>query len=183
MFEDDFIRKAGGTIIPPNSNLQVFGDHRRGHFKVGYSLYIGNGTTPDDIAQANRDNLNFDVNDNKGTGFRLALDPTDNLGGGLSLYSEKGVFNVVPQMQLRADTDGDGVPDSSDACPNEEGSPTNGGCPFPPSIGGIVGLGVGSDDSPAGHQNGQGHELEMAALAVALAAAAGVSWQYRRRVG
>ncbi|TDI83010.1 MAG: hypothetical protein E2O79_05725 [Caldithrix sp.] len=112
MFEDDFIRTAGGTIIPPNSNLQVFGDHRRGHFKIGYSLYIGNGTAPDEIAQANRDNLNFDVNDNKGTGFRLALDPTDNLGGGLSLYSEKGVFNVVPQMQLRADTDGDGVPDT-----------------------------------------------------------------------
>ncbi|HEY5639910.1 MAG TPA: thrombospondin type 3 repeat-containing protein [Dehalococcoidia bacterium] len=82
------------------------------------------------------------------------------------------------------DPDGDGVSDFSDTCPNEAGSPTNSGCPFPPSIGGIVELGVGSSDSPVEHQTGAGSQLEVAALAVALAAVgvSGVAWhRYRRR--
>ncbi len=41
---------------------------------------------------------------------------------------------------------------------------------------------VGAGDSPAEHQNGGGHEREVAALAAVLAVVAGVSWhRYRRQ--
>lgn len=50
----------------------------------------------------------------------------------------------------------------------------------PEPVGGAVELSVGSDDSPFETQNG--HERDLAALAVALAVVAGVAWhRYRRR--
>jgi len=86
----------------------------------------------------------------------------------------------------QANADGDARGDVCDVCPDDAGSTSNGGCPFPPSIGGVVELAVGSGDSPLERQTGGAPEREVAAILVALAAAgvAGMSWRrYRRRAG
>lgn len=54
----------------------------------------------------------------------------------------------------------------------------------PPPVGGVVEMVVASGDSPVADRSGQVHEREAAALAIALAAVAGVSWhRFRRRTG
>lgn len=60
------------------------------------------------------------------------------------------------------------------------GTPVGTPTPTPLPVGGIVELGVASGDSPVEQQSGP--EREVAALTIALAAVAGVSWhRYRRR--
>ena len=54
--------------------------------------------------------------------------------------------------------------------------------PIPVPVGGIVELVSGPSDSPDAQQGGGGHEREVAALAFALVAVAGVFWhRYRRQ--
>lgn len=49
--------------------------------------------------------------------------------GGAS--SNRAIFTVTPPVQV--DSDGDGVPDSADTCPQVAGVTQNAGCPLPPS--------------------------------------------------
>ena len=61
------------------------------------------------------------------------------------LFSLMLIFSVgsaVVSAQTRDDTDGDGIPNSADNCPNQPGPRTNGGCPLPDT----GGNGGGSQD-------------------------------------
>ena len=116
---------------------------------------------------------------------------TDGITGGganAGILHKTAAFIIATELEafigcgVPVDSDGDGVQDSLDACPNEAGPLIDGCLP----VGGVVELAVGSGDAPAERQAGGAPVREVAAIAVALAAVgvAGVSWhRFRRRVG
>lgn len=96
MYEEEFLgRASAGTIIPPQQNLQILGELRFESWRMGYRLYIGNGS------DTNEDNL--DVNANKGVGTRIWVQPPiRNLTLGASFYTEKSHFTIRPHMDMKA---------------------------------------------------------------------------------
>jgi hypothetical protein len=60
----------------------------------------------------------------------------------------KRVNAVVVAAPPPVDSDGDGVPDSSDTCPNQVGPPSNNGCPLPPADSDADGVPDSSDLCP-----------------------------------
>jgi hypothetical protein len=77
----------------------------------------------------------------------------------------------------QANADGDALGDVCDTCPDASGSPTNGGCPFPPSIGGVVEL---RTDSRAPAEASHGGWMIIAVAALAIFGTGAIAW-YRRR--
>ena len=96
MYEEGFLRRAAaGTIIPPLQNLQLMGELESESWRLGYNLYVGNGSTTNE--------QNLDVNSNKGLGARIWVEPTaQNLTVGSSFYTEKGVFAIRPHLDTKA---------------------------------------------------------------------------------
>jgi uncharacterized delta-60 repeat protein len=90
--------------------------------------------------------------------------PPDSDGDGISDYNDN--CPDTPNTD-QANTDGDATGDACDSCPDEPGPPTNGGCPFPPSIGGIVEL-------RANHQAQSDHPASSDALPIGAFVALGV---------
>ena len=83
------------------------------------------------------------------------------------------------------DADGDRVGDADDACPAEPGSVTNSGCPFPPSIGGIVEL-AADPEAPAAASGSSARDYAAplaAALAAGAVALAAGAWYARKHRG
>ena len=84
----------------------------------------------------------------------------------------------------QANADGDGRGDACDACPDEPGSFTNGGCPFPPSIGGAVKIATRGSAPSSTTSDSSAHDywgpMAASVAAGAVAVAAG-GWYVRRR--
>ena len=72
-----------------------------------------------------------------GTFASSTVTPPLNNGRPYNIQYEDGIKNVLavvgpaPVQPPPPDADGDGVPDSSDACPTQAGPASNGGCPVP----------------------------------------------------
>jgi len=96
MYEEEFLRRAAAaTIIPPLQNLQVLGDVHSDAWRLGYHLYVGNGSTTDENS--------LDVNANKSLGTRLWLTPSGRqLTVGASFFMEKGTFSLRPHLESGA---------------------------------------------------------------------------------
>ena len=96
MYEDEFLeRSSAGTIIPPTQNLGILGEFFIDDWTIGYNAYIGNGFETDEH--------NYDVNTNKGIGFRLQVEPpVQNLTFGTSFYTEESNFDIRPHLDRKA---------------------------------------------------------------------------------
>lgn len=82
------------------------------------------------------------------------------------------------------DSDGDVRGDACDVCPSEPGSVTNSGCPFPPSIGGVVQIAADRSGPATGASDSSARDyavpVAVAIGAGAIALAASV-WYARKR--
>ncbi|GBD88173.1 hypothetical protein BMS3Abin03_02108 [bacterium BMS3Abin03] len=96
MYEDEFLSQtSAGTIIPPEQNLGILGEFLIDNWAIGYNAYIGNGSDTDEH--------NYDVNNNKGIGFRIQVEPpVHNLTIGTSFYTEKSRFDIRPYLDMNA---------------------------------------------------------------------------------
>jgi hypothetical protein len=101
-----------------------------------------------------------------------------------TILSSTWSLTATPTPTPPPDSDSDGVPDASDECPSVPGSSTNGGCPFPPSIGGVAEITTGkSAPISAGPESSTRDHAAPIATAVAAGAVALMAggWYARRR--
>jgi hypothetical protein len=101
-------------------------------------------------------------------------------GGGGQLANQYNNAEIAVDTQC-TDSDGDGVGDAIDECPQLAGPVSNNGCPLPgaPAVGGTVGLLAEGESAPADRESGSRIVWWFGGPfgAIALAAGAGVAWR------
>lgn len=120
--------------------------------------------------------------DNDGDGLTDGADPVCDIDGdGVPDVADNCPDDPNPGQ---ANADGDGRGDACDVCPSEPGSFTNGGCPFPPSIGGAVEIATGGPGPRSANSDSSARDY---AAPIAAAVSMGVvtltagGWYARRR--
>jgi hypothetical protein len=138
-----------GTQIPNNGTIEIeSGSDSRIQFLIDTSSPNGNGYVTVYTKRGSQYPANgVTVQEYVPSGWTLfttSKDITlnanqfDSSGGFLYAEFEKNglkytsnTYNIVVNTTTDPDTDGDGVPDSQDNCPNEAGPASNNGCPVP----------------------------------------------------
>lgn len=166
---------AHDCALLSTGSVSCWGFNLSGQLGIGYTSWAETPTSvigiPDTIVSIDVLGSQSCAVSQNGDVYCWGRNDQGQLGDGPSTVSTPQLFSGLSE-----DTDSDGVPDAVDACPDEAGSATNGGCPFPPSIGGTVEILVTGVDA-----NGQSRTyLLILALLVSAAAVVKLALAKRR---